>query len=61
MVRETTDEKEDAAGRTAGLNWNWLRSRPIARETKHVCHVRLENPLILKVNGHTSESVVLEA
>jgi hypothetical protein len=61
MVRETTDEKEDTAGRTAGLNWNWLRSRPIARETKHICHVRLENPLILKVNGHTSESVVLEA
>jgi hypothetical protein len=61
MVRENADEQKEATGRTAGLNWAWLRSQPVAGETKHVCHVRLEKPLILKVNGHTSESVVLEA
>lgn len=59
MVRKTTDEESEQAGTVMGLNWSWLKSRPMVRETKHVRHVRLEGPLILKVNGHTAESVVL--
>jgi hypothetical protein len=59
MVPENTDGEKDAVGRVKGMDWTWLKNLEIVQETKHICHVRLESPFILKVNGHTSESVVL--
>jgi hypothetical protein len=41
------------------LDWQWLISLPVVTDTIHVAHVRLENPLILKVDGRRSLGIVL--
>jgi hypothetical protein len=40
------------------LNWDWLRSLPIAHETTYVAHVSLETPFVLKVDGRSSRCVI---
>ena len=41
------------------LDWNWLNSRPIAHETKHLTHIQLETPFLCKVDGGTMRCVML--
>ncbi|MBW1994829.1 MAG: hypothetical protein JRI77_10335 [Deltaproteobacteria bacterium] len=41
------------------LDWNWLTSLPVITETTFVSHVRLEKPIILKVDGRKSYCVML--
>lgn len=41
------------------LDWDWLRSLPMANETKFVAHVRLDQPVIIKVDGRKSLGVIL--
>ena len=40
------------------LDWGWLNSQPVVNQTGHAVHVRLESPLIIKVDGKTSRSVM---
>ncbi|MDH3349889.1 MAG: PEP/pyruvate-binding domain-containing protein, partial [Desulfobulbaceae bacterium] len=40
------------------INWQYLKSLPIVRETEYVKHVRLEKAFSLKANGRFSEAVV---
>ena len=40
------------------LNWDWLTSLPIAKETEFVAHVNLAKPFVLKVDGRTSRCVM---
>ena len=42
------------------LEWDWLTSLPIVKDTKSVAHVRLENPMILKVDGRASRCVLIK-
>jgi len=41
------------------VDWQRLAALPRARGTDHLVHVRLERPVILKVDGRTSRGVVL--
>ena len=40
--------------------WDWIRSLPVAEETHFVRHVRLEEPVSAKIDGHTSRGVILK-
>jgi hypothetical protein len=48
-----SDNREDY------LDWKWLTSRPVTRETTFVSHVKLDRPIILKVDGRSSCCVML--
>ncbi|MDZ7762290.1 MAG: PEP/pyruvate-binding domain-containing protein [Desulfovermiculus sp.] len=41
------------------LDWDWLISQEIHDQTEHIAHVRLQHPIILKVDGRSSTSVLL--
>ncbi|MFC1844271.1 PEP/pyruvate-binding domain-containing protein [Thermodesulfobacteriota bacterium] len=43
------------------INWKWLDSLETADETKHLRHVRLDYPFIIKVDSESSRCVILEA
>ncbi len=60
MLQDTSDNTATEEGRGGRINWKWLRGLAVTQQTNHVCHARLAQPIILKVNGHTSESVVME-
>ncbi len=47
-----TDSKEDF------LDWSWLTSLPMVKETNFVAHVALSSPLVLKVDGRSSRCVM---
>ncbi|MBW2516823.1 MAG: phosphoenolpyruvate synthase/pyruvate phosphate dikinase, partial [Deltaproteobacteria bacterium] len=40
------------------IDWDWLTAQPVAHETTHVAHVRLNRPFTLKVDGRTSKCVM---
>jgi hypothetical protein len=40
------------------LDWNWLRSLPLAGETTHVAHVHLSDPFVVKLDGRKSLGVI---
>ncbi len=42
------------------LDWAWLASLPAVEETEFVRHIRLERPLLVKMNGRTGEGVILK-
>lgn len=41
------------------MNWAWLTDRDRASENEFVAHVRLPEPLVLKVDGRTSAGIIL--
>ncbi len=41
------------------LDWDWLTKQHIHDQTEHVAHVRLNQPLMLKVDGRSSTGVLL--
>jgi hypothetical protein len=47
-----SDNKEDF------LDWRWLTSLPVVKETTFVAHVELARPFILKVDGRSSRCVM---
>ena len=34
-----------------GIDWDWLHRQEVVAETDHVRHVRLNRPLLVKVDG----------
>lgn len=40
------------------LDWEWLDAQPAHRETEHLRHVRLEEPLTVVLNGRNGRGVV---
>ncbi|MBS3780321.1 MAG: hypothetical protein KGY41_07985, partial [Desulfovermiculus sp.] len=40
------------------LDWDWLLGQEIHDQTEHVAHLRLQHPIILKVDGRSSSSVM---
>ncbi|MDY7107717.1 MAG: PEP/pyruvate-binding domain-containing protein [Planctomycetota bacterium] len=44
--------------RGPGIDWAWLDARPRVAETDLVRHVRLEEPLLVKVDGRTGRGAV---
>jgi hypothetical protein len=43
------------------LDWDWLGSQPHNESSDHVVHVRLDQPLKLKIDGRTSRCVIYPA
>lgn len=41
------------------LDWDWLASLPVVRETPHLRHARRETPLRLRADGRSARCVVL--
>jgi DNA-binding NarL/FixJ family response regulator len=41
------------------LDWDWLTKQHVHDQTEHVAHVRLNQPLMLKVDGRSSTGVLL--
>jgi CheY-like chemotaxis protein len=41
------------------LDWNWLTTLPVTRETTFVSHVTLDQPFVLKVDGRSSRCVMV--
>ncbi len=42
------------------VNWDWLKSQPLHCRTHFVRHVRLEQPVVVKLDGRTSRGVMLK-
>ncbi len=53
-VTVTDDEKDF-------LDWDWIKSLPVANETPFVAHAVLDRPFVLKVDGRTSHCVMFMA
>ena len=49
-----------AEGAQDFIDWGWLASIPVVDETTFVRHVRLERPLILKIDGRRSCGVMVK-
>jgi hypothetical protein len=43
------------------LDWEWIRSFRAVRETQFLRHVRLDKPFFLKIDGKTSQCVMIAA
>jgi hypothetical protein len=41
------------------IDWDWLATLPVIRTTPHVTHVRLAEPLDVRVDGSTGRGVIL--
>ena len=41
------------------INWKWLQSLPAVNETAFLSHVKLDNPLTIKIDGKKSHAVIL--
>ena len=42
------------------LNWDWLSRLPAQREYNYIRHIHLDQPLAIKINGVTSQAVILK-
>jgi hypothetical protein len=52
-----TVNTEDGDGH---LDWDWLDAQPAGSDTAHVRHLRLAEPLLIKMNGRKGEGVILK-
>jgi hypothetical protein len=41
------------------IDWKWLQSLPTSESTTFLNHVKLESPLTIKIDGKTSQAVIL--
>jgi hypothetical protein len=46
------------AGGSARVDWAWLERQPVVTDTGLVRHVRLEQPLVVKVDGRSGRGIV---
>jgi hypothetical protein len=45
--------------RQYGIDWDWLNQQPVVSETEFIRHVRLAEPLSVRVDGRTARGVIL--
>jgi hypothetical protein len=50
--------RPDPSGRRRSIDWEWLDRQPVVTESEHVRHVRLDNPLRIKVDGRSGVGAV---
>lgn len=46
-------------GSSPGIDWRLIKALPIEESTEHLCHLRLERALEIKIDGAKGEGVVL--
>jgi len=49
-----------AGSKDGFIDWEWLAGQPAVSETRWVRHVRLEQPLLVKMSGRSGEGVILK-
>jgi hypothetical protein len=42
------------------IDWSWLKAQPAVKKRIYSRHVRFDNPLVIKMNGHDSEGIILK-
>jgi hypothetical protein len=42
------------------IDWEWLKKQPAIKETKFVRHIKLSNPLTIKIDGHSGRGIILK-
>ncbi|MBN1566477.1 MAG: histidine kinase [Acidobacteria bacterium] len=42
------------------IDWEWLRTNPVVEERQFVRHIRLEHPVVAKVDGHQNKGIILK-
>jgi len=42
------------------IDWAWLRNQKIKAQLKYVTHIRLEAPIIVKINGQENKGIVIK-
>ncbi|HYK89065.1 MAG TPA: PEP/pyruvate-binding domain-containing protein, partial [Acidobacteriota bacterium] len=42
------------------IDWDWLRRQPAAEERGFVRHIRLDKPIVIKINGHQNKGIILK-
>jgi CheY-like chemotaxis protein len=58
-VTEEVGEVQERNRENDFFDWKWLRKQPHLQQYKHVRHVRLDTPMIMKCDGKKSESCLL--
>ena len=48
----------DSMVRNSCIDWDWLAEQPAASEKTYTRHLRFEQPLIVKMNGHLNKGIV---
>lgn len=48
------------SGSEGFVDWDWLGAQPALSETAHVRHLRLESPILVKMDGRRGEGVILK-
>jgi Pyruvate phosphate dikinase, AMP/ATP-binding domain len=43
------------------IDWSWLDALPLIRETRFLRHVRMEKPMMLKIDGRLSKCVMVKS
>jgi len=43
----------------AAVDWDWLEAQPIHELGKHVCHVRLDTPAEVRIDGRSGRAAIL--
>lgn len=59
MVSESDCTGHAARDKGTGVDWQWLARQKVLQDGKYVRHVRVDQPLVLKVNGHDSRAALL--
>jgi hypothetical protein len=49
-----------AEGSNDYLEWHWLDHLPVVQEMSYIRHVRLEQPIVIKVDGRSSQCVMVK-
>ena len=44
----------------SSLDWEWMDSMPSVEETEYIRHIRLDEPLEVRIDGKSSEGVILK-
>jgi hypothetical protein len=52
---------DNGGGQTRGIDWDWLNAQPALSETGLLRHVRLERPVLVKVDGRSGRGAVWHA
>lgn len=42
------------------IDWAWLKSLPLAKQTTHLKHVQLDHPMVIKIDGKKSRGIMLK-
>jgi hypothetical protein len=60
MVAARTGYFTIIPGTESSIDWGWLESFPAVEETQHVRHIRLPDPVEIRIDGGKGEGIILK-